>query len=171
MDTPAIHASASNLIMEHYEYDYSPSGEPVIYIKVLNTSSKVLIGDLSVQLDRAYNTSQDEYGYKHVGHAIALHNVIIGPGKEQNLEFMKAPKLSVGDYRADIQFSYLTEYKEDRIDFTIKQSDLVQRSAKDPSSPKGSLFSPFRNLKWAIISLLIAGAIITLIKSRTQSEK
>lgn len=32
MDTAAIHASTSNLIMEHFEYDYSPGGEPVIYL-------------------------------------------------------------------------------------------------------------------------------------------
>ncbi|GLX66918.1 hypothetical protein [Paenibacillus glycanilyticus] len=170
MDTASIHASASNLIIEHYDYVYTSDGEPVIYITVLNTGAKALVGDLTVQLDRAYNTSQDEYGYKHVGHAIAMHDLIVEPGTEQYFEFNNVPELSKGDYRADIHFQYLTEDKEDRIDFTINQSDIVQRGT-DSSSHKANLFSQFRKLKWLAIPIFIAAIAARLLIGRIQSKK
>ncbi|WP_167278141.1 hypothetical protein [Paenibacillus lupini] len=90
------------------------------------------------QLDRAFNTSQDEWGYKHVGNAIAVHDVTLEPGRNQTLEIQNAPALKSGDYRANIQFRHLKESNQDQFDFSITKSDVSQSGLEDFQSHSGS---------------------------------
>ncbi|ACT00363.1 hypothetical protein [Paenibacillus sp. JDR-2] len=123
-----VYASVSDMVIEHYNYALTPDGQPVIYLKVWNKSKEALTGDFSVQVSRAYNSSQDEYRYKRVGHAVTLERVILGPDKERSLEIRNVPRLRTGDYRAEILFRHLTESQEDQMDFTVTRTDLGQPS-------------------------------------------
>ncbi|MGO4111586.1 hypothetical protein [Paenibacillus sp. YAF4_2] len=170
MQPAAIHATVSNLIIEHYDYSFTSEGEPVIHIKVSNNSTEVLTGDLSVQVDRAFNTNQDEWGYKHVGNAISVHDVVLKPGRDQNLEIQNAPALKSGDYRANIQFQHLKESKQDQIDFSITQSDVSQSGWEDFHSHSSSSHRT-QLLKYKSITIasliIITGAFVRLFREKS----
>ncbi|WP_336787945.1 hypothetical protein [Paenibacillus sp. MMO-177] len=174
IEPAAAHASVSDMVIEHYDYGLTSDGQPVIYIKVRNKSKEALTGDFSVQVNRAYNGSQDEYRYKRVGRAVALEKVTLGPEKEQSVEIRNAPRLRTGDYRAEILFRHLKESKEDQLDFMVIRSDLGQPSPKQEHS-SGLPLGNNRIRKYGFILLLflvlITGGFVVRRVGRTNGNR
>lgn len=87
-------STLSDVVIEHYEYQYTGAGLPIIALTVRNTGSAELHGDLAVRVSKALESAQNEFVYRKVGGAKALRDVAFQPGgKEQRIYLREVPVL------------------------------------------------------------------------------
>ncbi|AZN41104.1 hypothetical protein [Paenibacillus albus] len=129
----ALNVSIADIIVQQAEYRNTPSGSPVLEVLIKNPDNAMLRTDLSVQISKAIDTSQNALTYQKTGDKMIHTNMTLPPGKLMKLTFQHVPNLRQGEYIADIQLSGPLENEQHRVTLNFAENMSTHVKVKKTS--------------------------------------
>lgn len=159
---PVAAISVADLVVEHYDYRFTPAGLPVIELTIMNPSAQTMHADLSVKLSKTIASAQNDYRFKEDGALKAMRGIAFMPGKERKLVLRDAPLLKPGEYEADVRLRHLDDTKTHRMDFGLSREAFAQAKTIRDSSKTTSEGPSSSSLIVSGIFVIVFAALILL---------
>jgi len=170
-------ASSDRLTIEHFEYSYEPTGEPIVRLTLANEDTASANPTLSVTLKEAYSSGQDAYLYRKKG-TTKPATISMAPGETRAVTLPVDKLLPYGDYEALVNISDKKTRSQERFEFTVSEQNVREAKLKMQTNHVEGLRSEpsWYRRKWlpfGIVATVIVclSAIALTLQSRRDSRR